>query len=87
MTEMLIIEICNMKKLIIVLLLISSNSFGMSSDDLRYVVRCVNGYEYLFSWGDDSYVASGTKTITVVQMFKSNNRNYPPQPISCESKK
>jgi len=76
-----------MKKLIIILLIISSNSFGMSSDDLRYVVRCVNGYEYLFSWGDDSYVASGPKTITVVQMFEEHNVNHPPQPVSCKGDK
>jgi len=76
-----------MKKLIIILLIISSNSFGMSSDDLRYVVRCVNGYEYLFSWGDDSFVASGPKTIAVVQMFKDNGVNLPPQPISCKGNK
>lgn len=67
-----------MKKLLLVLMLVSSSAFGVNGDSIRTTVKCIEGYKFLFTWSSNT--AGG---ISVVQIMERTNSTIIPQPMRC----
>ena len=74
-----------MKKLLFVMLFLSMSATAQNTQNIQVEIKCIGGYNYLYSWVGNGKELSGVKYLNVNQMYELTTSTNPlGRPVRCK---